>query len=247
MVTIVAHRGAPQRARANTIESFLAALEMGADMIELDVRKTADNVLVIFHDPWISRFTQLPMLKDCTYRQLLEHTAKRKFEMPTLEQALRALSGKVMLDIELKEPGCEAEVIRLARAHFADDKFILSSFDPRIVDAVKAIDVAVAAGIILGDDAAPALFSDSPADVLAPSLKLFCDQRRVFGTMKRDGKRIAVWTVDNRTDIMSLLVDPLVDAIITNHPDKAIALRKKLNNRGCGGSQNEAAAPGKEA
>jgi glycerophosphoryl diester phosphodiesterase len=65
--------------------------------------------------------------------------------------------------------------------------------------------------------------------------------------MKRDGKRIAVWTVDNRTDIMSLLVDPLVDAIITNHPDKAIALRKKLNNRRCGGCPNEAAAPGKEA
>jgi glycerophosphoryl diester phosphodiesterase len=247
MVTIVAHRGAPQRARANTVESFLAALEMGADMIELDVRKTADNVLVTFHDPWISRFTRLPMLKDCTYRQLLEHTAKRRFEVPTLEQALRALSGKVMLDIELKEPGCEAEVIGLARANFTDNKFILSSFDPRIVAAVKAIDGSIAAGLILGDDADPALFNDSPAEVLAPSLKLFSDRRSFFGTMKKRGRRIAVWIVDSRTDIMSLLVDPLVDAIITNHPDKAIALRKKLSNREGGGCLNETGAPGNGA
>ncbi len=118
MVTIVAHRGAPQRARENTVESFLAAQEMGADMIELDVRKTADNVLVTYHDPWISRFTHVPLLKDCTYRQLLDLTAKRRYTVPTLEQVFGVLAGKVMLDIELKEPGCEAEVIRLARAPF---------------------------------------------------------------------------------------------------------------------------------
>jgi glycerophosphoryl diester phosphodiesterase len=49
--------------------------------------------------------------------------------------------------------------------------------------------------------------------------------------MRKTGKKISVWTADSRTDIISLLIDPLVDAIITNHPDKAMALRKKLSNR----------------
>jgi len=231
VVAIVAHRGAPQCARENTVESFLAALNMGVDMIELDVRRTADHVLVTFHDPWVSRLTQLPLIKDCTYRELCELTARRRFAVPTLEQALQALAGKVMLDIELKEPGCEEEVIRLVRASFADDKFLLSSFDPAIIAAVKAIAPALATAIILGDESEPALCADTPAEVVAPSLKLFADHRSFFAAMRKTGKKISVWTADSRTDIISLLIDPLVDAIITNHPDKAMALRKKLSNR----------------
>ncbi len=231
MVTIVAHRGAPQRARENTLESFVAALETGADMVELDVRKTADNRLVTFHDPWVSRFIQLPLVRDCTYDELLEHTAKRKFTVPTLDRVVAALAGKTMLDIELKEPGCEAEVIRLARACFADDNFIISSFDRSIIDAVKAIDKGIVTGLILAEDADPLLDDDIAAEVLAPSFKLFGDRRAFFGAMKKRGKRIAVWTVDRRSDILSLLIDPVVDAIITNHPDKAVALRNRLRNQ----------------
>ncbi len=109
---------------------------------------------------------------------------------------------------------------------------MLSSFDPRIVATVKTTGNGIAAGLILGDDADLTRFDDTLADVLAPSLKLFGDQRQFFGEMKKRDRKIAVWTADSRTDIMSLLVDPLVDAIITNYPDKAIALRKKLHNRG---------------
>jgi glycerophosphoryl diester phosphodiesterase len=232
MVTIVAHRGAPLRARENTIESFLAALEIGADMIELDVRKTADNRLVAFHDPWLSRFTHLPMIKDCTYDEILAHIEKRKFVVPTIEEVFSVLSGKIMLDIELKEPGCEAEVLTLAREHFSDDKFIISSFDPGIIDTVKTRAPGIAVGLILADDADPSSLNAASAEVLAPSQKLYGERRPLFAAMKKRGKKIAVWTVDRRADILSLLVDPIVDAIITNHPDKAIALRSRLHNRG---------------
>jgi glycerophosphoryl diester phosphodiesterase len=232
MVTIVAHRGAPQHARENTLESFTAALETGADMIELDVRKTADKVLVTFHDPWVSRFTRLPLVKDCTYPELLAHTAKRKFTVPTLDLVFSALAGKTMLDIELKEPGCEEEVIRLARACFADDKFIITSFDRGIIESAMAIDKSIITGLILADDADPPSDRDSMPEILAPSQKLFNDRRTYFAEMKKRGRRIAVWTVDRRSDIMALLVDPVVDAIITNHPDKAVALRNRLCNRG---------------
>jgi glycerophosphoryl diester phosphodiesterase len=230
MVTIVAHRGAPKRARENTIKSFLAAVSLGADMIEIDVRRTCDGVFIVFHDPWFSRKTHRPLLADLTYREISKRAANKKFHVPTLEEALKELAGKVMLDIELKEPEYEAEVIKQVRRCFTDNKFVLTSFNPRIVAAVKAFDSKLTAGLILATNADLSGGEKTEAEVLAPEKKLFDAQRNFFAGAKRRGKRIAVWTVDGKAQLSSLLVDPLVDAVITNHPDRAFALRKKLCN-----------------
>jgi len=71
MTIIVAHRGASRQAHENTLESFLAAVEMGADMVELDIRRTADGKLVPFHDPSISRYGRGPLVQDLTLSSLL--------------------------------------------------------------------------------------------------------------------------------------------------------------------------------
>jgi glycerophosphoryl diester phosphodiesterase len=230
MITIVAHRGAPKRAHENTIKSFLAAVSLGADMIELDVRRTGDGLLVVFHDPWLSRKTRSPRIADLTYKELNKRAAKKKFRVPTLEETLRALSGKIMLNIELKEPGCEEEVVRHARKLFAPDKFIVTSFNPAIIAAVKSVDTKVTAGLICATEKDLAEFEKTAAEILAPEKKLFDDRRRLFADKKKRGKKIAVWTVDTIAHLSRLLVDPIVDAVITNHPDRAIALRKKLCN-----------------
>ena len=231
MVTIVAHRGAPLQARENTLESFLAAVEAGAEMVELDVRRTRDNVLVTFHDPRLSRSLHAPLIKDLAYEELLRRTARKKYRVPTVQEVFAALAGRVMLDIELKEPGYEADVLGLARACMAVDKFILTSFDPAIIAAVKTFDPGVTCGLILAGEEAFSRCGDTPAEVLAPDKKLFAAHRAFFADLKKSGKRIAVWTVDGRADLSALLVDPIVEAVITNHPGKALALRNRLCNR----------------
>jgi len=55
--TIIAHRGASAYYPENTLPSFEAAIEMGADMVELDVQLTSDKEVVVFHDEKISRCT----------------------------------------------------------------------------------------------------------------------------------------------------------------------------------------------
>ena len=230
MITIVAHRGAPKQAHENTIKSFLAAVSLGADMIELDVRRTGDGLLVVFHDPWLSRKTRRPRIADLTYKELNKRAAKKKFRVPTLEETLSALSGKIMLNIELKEPGCEEEVVRHARKLFALDKFIVTSFNPAIVAAVKSADTKVTTGLICATGKDLTECEKTAAEILAPEKKLFDDQRRFFANEKKQGKKIAVWTVDAIEHLSRLLVDPIVDAVITNHSDRALALRKKLCN-----------------
>jgi glycerophosphoryl diester phosphodiesterase len=228
MVSIVAHRGAPKRARENTIASFLAAVSIGADMVELDVRKTGDGVLIVFHDPWFSRKTRRPAIAGLTYKNISMRAAKKKFKVPTLEEALRVLSGKIMLNIELKERGFEEEALRQVRSFFPTDKFIMTSFDPAIIAAVNSAGADITTGLILATAKDLARCAMTSAGVLAPEKRLFEGQRRFFSDAKKQGKRIAVWTVDNASQLSRLLVDPVVDAVITNYPDRALALRKKL-------------------
>ena len=54
MVEVLAHRGASKAARQNTIEAFRLAATMGSDGVELDVRRTADGLLVVHHDPYVA-------------------------------------------------------------------------------------------------------------------------------------------------------------------------------------------------
>jgi glycerophosphoryl diester phosphodiesterase len=232
MITIVAHRGAPRKARENTVKSFLAAVSMGVDMVELDVRKAGDGTLVVFHDPWLSRKTLRPRLADLTYAEINKRARKRKFHVPTVEEAFKALAGKTMLNIELKEHGYEADVAMLAKRYFAVDKFIMTSFDPAVITALGSLDPTITTGLILATkrELAAAQGGKTGAGVLAPEKRLFASQRKCFADAKKQGKRIAVWTVDSTGLLSSLLIDPLVDAVITNRPDLALALRKKLCN-----------------
>src|SRR3982751_167704 len=90
---IVAHRGASAIAPENSLEAFEAAIAVGADMVEFDVRSTADGVLVVVHDP-------LPLVRYADLDPM----------PPRLEEVVATCAGRIALDVELKEAGMEREV-----------------------------------------------------------------------------------------------------------------------------------------
>lgn len=227
---IVAHRGASKRAHENTLESFEQAIALGVDMVELDVRRTGDGALVVFHDPGIKSGGSLSLLSQLTLDQLQKKAAKNKFMIPTLDEAFRVCAGRVKVDIELKENGYAGAIIGRARAHFDPAACIFTSFDPRIIADVKNTDRTLVTGLILAK-ADSLAWCDVAADVLAPEKRLFSSHRAYFKTARKAGKKIAIWTVDSHALLSRLLVDPLIDAIITNYPDRALALRKKTAQR----------------
>ncbi|MBP1697142.1 MAG: hypothetical protein H6Q41_2330, partial [Deltaproteobacteria bacterium] len=106
---IIAHRGSPNHAKENTIESFEKAMASGADMIEFDVRRTRDNVLIAFHDESI----QSHSTKDLTFEAMSQMARHQGFEIPTVEEVLKWSRGKIKLDVELKEEGYEKETVEL--------------------------------------------------------------------------------------------------------------------------------------
>src|SRR5258708_12273995 len=86
---VLGHRGASAVAPENTVAAFTRARELGADGVELDVRRSADGVLVVHHDPEVRGVGLIASLSFAELR------AARP-ELATLEEALAACRGLVV-------------------------------------------------------------------------------------------------------------------------------------------------------
>jgi len=230
---IVAHRGAPGYAKENTIESFEKAVALGADMIEFDVRRTKDDVLILFHDEWI----QGKPVNDLVYEVMKQIAGGQGFHLPTVEEVLRWSKGRIRLDIELKEKGCEKKLAELLVRFLKEDQFIISSFHESSLKIIKDNYPGIHVGLLLGKSKAPPWTRISEffpmrrcrkahVDFLVAHFKLLR-----FGFLeraRRSHKSVFVWTVNDEETIWELLNDERVCAIITDRPDLAVSLRKKL-------------------
>jgi glycerophosphoryl diester phosphodiesterase len=123
---VIAHRGVHNTGLTeNTMEAFQASIDAGADMIELDVRRTGAGELAILHDHAIGKVA----LDSCS---LDEFEAQTGFRPPLLTDVLDWARGRISLDVELKEDGYVEELVPLL-LDFArgSRKLIVTSFiDP---------------------------------------------------------------------------------------------------------------------
>ncbi len=235
---IIAHRGASSLARENTIESFKKAIEIGVDMIEFDVRRTRDRALIVHHDELI----QGKPIKELTYDEISKTAVGQGFSVPTFEEVLKHTSGKIKLDVEIKEEGYEKEVVELLLKYFKKDQFVMTSFYDSCIREIKDDYPNTKTGLILGISKSknPILTRiseffparrcrEAKADFLVPHWRLLW-----FGFLdraKRENKPVFVWTVNDQSKIWKMLHDERIDAIITDKPDLAISLRQKMHSR----------------
>ncbi len=198
LTRIVAHRGASSEAPENTLAAFAKAIEVGADMIEFDVRRASDGRLLISHDP-------------------IREPAR---DLPTLEETLRLTQGRIQLDVELKEPGCERDAIDLLLRYFALSDFCITSFLATTLRETRAIHPGIRTGLIF------AAWNESvSAQCLSPDAEFLVAHHRLLEQAEGIGKPLFVWTVDDPALTRSLFERPLVEAIVTNDPRQALALR----------------------
>jgi glycerophosphoryl diester phosphodiesterase len=232
---IIAHRGSTSHAKENTIESFEKAMTSGADMIEFDVRRTKDNVFIAFHDEII----QGHLTRDLPYEEMNQIARNQGLDIPTVEEVLNWSRGKIRLDVELKEEGYEKEIVELLYRYFEEDQFVITSFNDASLRVIKERYPDIKTGLILGR-AIPAYHiltrlqeffpmkrcNKAKPDFLVAHLKLLR-----FGFLERARRShhpVFVWTVNDEETIWKLLHDRRVYAIITDQPDLAVSVRKKL-------------------
>jgi glycerophosphoryl diester phosphodiesterase len=217
---IIAHRGASSMARENTLEAFQKAIDLRADMIEFDVRRTKDQRYVIHHDPHIAG----KPLNELTCPEVREIARRLGFHIPELEEVLALTRGKIGLDIELKEEGYEREIIRLVGQTLAEGDFIVSSFHAGSIARVKQCRSGVRTGLIFKDAGAlTKAILEGDTDWLFPARNLA--EGELLERMSRSGKKIAVWTVNDTEQMKRFLEDDRIEGIITDRTDAALAVR----------------------
>jgi glycerophosphoryl diester phosphodiesterase len=225
---VLAHRGARRVAPENTLEAFVAAADLGADGVELDVHRTADGALVVHHDAAAHGVGVL------AEHGLADVRALRP-DLPTLEEALEACAG-MLVNIEVKNlpgdadydptDGAAVAVVELLAGRGLRDHVLVSSFNLESADRVRALDASIATGFLT-------LVGMDPVDGVEVAHAhghgaLHPDVRSLAGgvaaaTVARAhelGIAVNAWTVNGEHE-MRRLAAAGVDAIITDVPDVA--------------------------
>jgi glycerophosphoryl diester phosphodiesterase len=209
MPLVIAHRGSHESRPENTIAAFQAAADNGAEMVELDVRRTRDGQLAIFHDPEVAR-TSLDTLT------LAELRAATGVEVPVLPDVLDwAAEAGLGLDVELKQDGYLAQVAPLLSA-FSGPLIVTSFLDPALAQ-LAALAPEIRRGLLLGLTPLGAVKRvrqcDAHAAVIA--MKLLGDH--VLAELTAAGLDALVWDfLPTRADHTSWLGDERIRAVITD-------------------------------
>lgn len=229
---ICGHRGARNEAPENTLEAFALCLEMGADMIELDVHASRDGRLVVCHDP---ELLGMPLCK-LDWADIQALAPRLGYSVPSLEEVLELVTGRIALDIEIKAEGFEAALWRLTRGLLQDGLSFFSSFADRVLTTLRDMDSGVRTGLLLGSSRPrqlgwthrDSLWFEERVAACRPDWLLFHTWLLPWGVLQRaerQGLRTGVWTENRPARWHRLVQDPRVHMIITDYPRQALALR----------------------
>jgi glycerophosphoryl diester phosphodiesterase len=233
---VMAHRGASGMAPENTMAAIQAAIDSGADWVEIDVQETADGAIVVIHDSDLKKIAGNAMkVADSTLTELQQLDIGSWFgpefadqRILTLKQVLQQCEGKIGVNIELKyygkEKRLEESVAGIVEATGMQDQVLLMSLSHQGIKKMRSIRPdwemgllsSVALGNIIGLD----------VDFLALNAKS-TSSSKIHNIHKRN-KKVMVWTVNDAVG-MSVMFSRGVDAIITDEPALAVSvLRQRM-------------------
>ncbi len=208
----IAHRGVFNNndIPENSILAFRKAMKMNW-AFELDVQLTKDNVLVVFHDDDLKRMTGVNKnVRDIDYNELCGcHLLNTKEKIPTLEEVLKLVKGRVLIDIEVKntkkiQETCQILLKTLEKYPYS---YVLKSFNPKIVRYLKKhsdyevgylIHSKYKSSLLRIIMQSSFMIHYSKADYLAIHKKLLKTKKFQHLSLKYP---IMVWTIQNKEEI----------------------------------------------
>jgi glycerophosphoryl diester phosphodiesterase len=222
-VKVLGHRGASAAEPENTLAAFRRAREMGADGVELDVRRTADGGLAVHHDARLADGRPLAEVPSSELPTLV----------PLLEPALDACEG-LLVNIEIKnwpddedfDPGerVAAGVVELLRSRGGRDEVLVSGFHLPTIDRVRQLDRDLpTAWLVLGvmrPRRVMAKLVRHGHRVLHPHHRSVT--RDLMAAARDHGVEVNTWTVDEPRRMLAM-AELGVAGLVTNVPDVAVA------------------------
>lgn len=245
----IAHRGASGSAPENTLAAIKKALEIGADIIEIDVHLSSDNQLIVIHDNTLDRTTTLKgNVKDHTLKELKNADAGSWFSpefknerIPTLDEVLYTINGKAILLIEIKDgsevyPGIEKLTVEAVKRNGAESWCELQSFSQIAVEKMleekssMPVYKLVVGNVPLlplhhdGKMKSGSAYQYKKVTGINPNYRFA--RKRILKKLHERNQKMYVWTVNDEKLMKKLLLWG-VDGIITNYPEKLKALQNE--------------------
>jgi len=232
-IRVIAHRGFSSQAPENTLVAIRGAIEVRADMVEVDVTVTSDGHVICLHDETLDRTTNgsgLP--SDLTLEEIKQLDAGSWFapeftgeRIPTLTEVLEAVKGRILINVEIKseavEHGVVPRVAALINHHDMLDSVVVSSFSPEALRLMKLADPAVITATLFNKELHTGI---DPLEIIMEvgSRGFNVSGKRLIPEMVERCHNhdipVAVYTVNDTTDMRRLMAMG-VDAVFTDHPD----------------------------
>jgi glycerophosphoryl diester phosphodiesterase len=222
---IIGHRGAMGYETENTVASVQKALELGVDMIEIDVFRVQSGEIVVFHDERVDRLANSGgLIESYNYFDLSQLTLVGGHRIPLLQDILKAINHKVPLNIELKGAGTSDQVHHILSYYtetqgWTSNQFLISSFNWDELRAYRALDPNARIAVLTEGDPTQALDVAKELNAEAINPSLMNSSPAAFQTIHEAGFKIYVWTVNEREHFESLKAMG-ADGIFTNFPDR---------------------------
>jgi glycerophosphoryl diester phosphodiesterase len=225
---IIAHRGASGYEPENTLRSFRRAMELDADMIELDVYACKTDELVVIHDLTADRTTNgKGYVWDMSFQELRSLDAGKGEKIPTLEEVLELLTGRAKINLELKGPGVAKPVYKTIEKFVTKKKgsyndIYVSSFDhPMLKEFTSLINKDSAqikiCPLIFG---IPAGLAEFAVQFNAYSINISSDfvNKDIVNDAHKRGMKVFVYTINDANELKR--IESLgIDGIFTDYPD----------------------------
>jgi glycerophosphoryl diester phosphodiesterase len=243
---IIAHRGDSAHRPENTLASFASALEVGADIVELDVQLTADREVVVIHDPTLERTTSgagpvvertLAEIRALSAGYPARFGAAWEAErVPTLEEVLALLKGRARVLVEIKKEsvtgnttdGIEARTVATLRRAGMADAAVLISFDRRALLRCRDLAPEIPRGHLFYKATAEEIVAGAAevrSELVMPHKEMLSDA--LFEAAAAAGLKVATWVVDDEADLRALQRFPLF-AVGSNRPGPLLRAARAL-------------------
>jgi glycerophosphoryl diester phosphodiesterase len=216
------HRGAKAEAPENTLMSFERALHVGTDIIELDVRETADGHLVCFHDPDVSGTTDgTGLVSELTLDEVRSLDAGQAQKVPLLEEVLDFARGRIGVNIDVKVHGAEERILQLVEERKMVGTTMVSAFHHVMLEIVRELSSKITTALLFTDSIEDYVSHavEIEANAINPKFEILTPE--AVRSAHEVGLAVYPWTVNDELSLLRML-EMNVNGVITDNPRLAI-------------------------
>ncbi|MBT8178190.1 MAG: glycerophosphodiester phosphodiesterase [Eudoraea sp.] len=222
---VIGHRGAMGHETENSLASVQKALDLGVDMIEIDVFRIKSGEIVVFHDQRVERLTNGGgNIEEYYMYDLKKLLLDGNYSIPRLQEVLQLIDNKVALNIELKGAGTAGRVDFIMDYYVKNrgwswDNVLISSFNWEELRRMREKNPDVAIAVLTESDPVEAIPVAQELGAVAINPNFRSLNAENIREIHEAGFKIYTWTVNEPEDIQSLIsLD--VDGIISDYPER---------------------------